>query len=346
MEKTRVLIIDDSMMFRTMLTKALAERGDIEVVGTAADAFEAKDKILQLKPDVLTLDVEMPKMNGIDFLRKLLPQYPVAVIVVTSSPVNAFEAMSAGAVDYIKKPSSSDMATFTHELRKMVRVAKTAKVMQPRQPVAAANAHVAKAPLPHTSLDFSPNKNKIIALGASTGGTEALQVVVEHLPANTPGILIVQHMPAGFTKMYADRLNRICNMEVREAKDGDRVKQGLILIAAGEYHMRLRRDAQGYYITSRPGEKVSGHCPSVDVMFESVAEVAKNNAVGAILTGMGSDGAKGMLKMRQAGAYTIGQDKETCVVYGMPMIAHNIGAVMRQAPLDSIAGMILDKIKK
>lgn len=340
--KIKVLIIDDSMMFRTMLSKALTERGDIEVVGTAGDAFEAKDKIIELKPDVLTLDVEMPKMNGIDFLRKLLPQYPIAVIVVTSSPINAFEAINAGAVDFIKKPQRNDMQAFMHELRKMVRMAKTAKV---RTAPAAARPAMPAPDSARRTLDLTKTANKIIALGASTGGTEALQEVVQDLPANTPGIVIVQHMPAGFTKMYADRLNRICNMEVREAREGDRVERGLILIAAGEYHMRLKKDGRGYFITSRQGEKVSGHCPSVDVLFDSVAEAAGANAIGAILTGMGSDGAKGLLKMKQAGAFTVGQDKETCVVYGMPMVAYNIGAVVKQAPLQSIAGIILDRLR-
>ncbi len=339
-KKVRVLIIDDSIMFRTMLSRALSEKGDIEVIGTAGDAFEAQDKIKNLKPDVLTLDVEMPKMNGIDFLRKLLPQNPVPTIVVTSSPINAFEAISAGAVEFVKKPASSDMINFAHELRKMVRIAATAKVK-------------AASPVVRTSIldpskrviDTAKNANRIIALGASTGGTEALARVVTDLPATTPGILIVQHMPAGFTKMYADRLNRVCNMQVREAVDGDRVQTGLILIAAGEFHLRLKKDTRGYYISSQRGEKVSGHCPSVDVMFESVAEVAKENAIGAILTGMGSDGAKGLMQMKNNGAYTIGQDKDTCVVYGMPMVAFNIGAVMKQVPLHGIAGAILDRLK-
>jgi two-component system chemotaxis response regulator CheB len=328
-----------------MLSKALMEKGDIEVVGSAADPFEAKDMILRLKPEVITLDVEMPKMNGIEFLKKLLPQYPVPVIVVTSTAVNAFEAISAGAVDYIKKPASNDLNAFSHELRQMVRTAKIAKVMKPRAAVApgpAVSSLKTSGP-----LDFSSVSKKIIALGASTGGTEALQRVLENLPPNMPGIVIVQHMPAGFTKMYADRLNRVCKMEVREAVDGDRVKQGLVLIAAGgECHMRLKKDTQGYFVSCQKGEKVSGHCPSVDVLFDSVADTAKADAIGVILTGMGSDGVKGLLKMKQTGAYTIGQDKDTCVVYGMPMVAFNVGAVVRQAPLDAISGILIDRLRR
>lgn len=339
-KKIRVLIIDDSIIFRTMLSKALVERGDIDVIGTAGDAFEAQDKINQLKPDVVTLDVEMPKMNGIDFLRQLLPKQLVAVIVVTSSPINAFEAISAGAVDFIKKPARNDMESFMHELRKMVRIASTARI---KVPVSARTA--AAPPLTKRIIDIAKTANKVIALGASTGGTEALATIVQGFPVTTPGVIIVQHMPAGFTKMYADRLNKSCNMEVREAKDGDRVQSGLVLIAAGEFHLRLQKDSRGYFITSRRGEKVSGHCPSVDVMFDSVAETAGANAIGAIMTGMGSDGANGLLKMKKAGAFTIGQDKETCVVYGMPMVAYNIGAVMKQVPLQSISGAILDRLR-
>lgn len=345
-KKIRVLVIDDSLMFRTMMTKALNESPDIEVVGTAGDAFEAKDKIFELRPDVLTLDVEMPKMNGIEFLKKLLPQYKVAVIVVTSSAVNAFEAISAGAVEYIKKPSAKDMSTFMMEIRKSVKVASTARVNAGRYSQTAIPA-VPKSPIlmRQPIIDAAKTANTVIAIGASTGGTDAIQVVVEKLPPTTPGIVIVQHMPAGFTKMYADRLNRVCQMEVREAVDGDRLKQGLILLGAGEHHLRLLRDTRGYYVSSKRGDKVSGHCPSVDVLFDSVSETAGKNAIGVILTGMGADGAKGMLKMKQAGAHTIGQDKDSCIVYGMPMVAFNLGGVIKQSPLQNISNLILEKLR-
>jgi two-component system chemotaxis response regulator CheB len=199
--------------------------------------------------------------------------------------------------------------------------------------------------LRHSMLNISRNTNKIIAIGASTGGTDAIQVVVENLPKSTPGIVVVQHMPAGFTKMYADRLNNVCQMEVKEAEDGDVVRQGLIIIGAGEHHLRLKKSAMGYTVESRRGDKVSGHCPSVDVLFDSVADIAKANALGVILTGMGADGAKGMLKMKNSGAFTIGQDEKSCVVYGMPMVAQNMGAVTRQAPLQSIAGILIEKLR-
>jgi two-component system chemotaxis response regulator CheB len=340
-KKIRVLIVDDSIMFRTVLSAALAAP-DIEVIGTAVDAADAKEKILRMKPDVITLDVEMPKMNGIEFLRRLLPVHKVAAIVVTASAVEAFEAISAGAVDYIKKPAAREMDSFGVHLKKAVRVASTARVGLKSQHVTGPAAQTVR----QSVLNLANNTGKVIAIGASTGGTEAIQVVVENLPKTTPGIVIVQHMPAGFTKMYADRLNRTCQMEVKEAQDGDKVRQGLIIIAAGGQQMRLKRDAMGgYRVESKPGEKVSGHCPSVDVLFDSVAETAKSKALGVILTGMGGDGAKGLLSMKNAGAFTIGQDEASCVVYGMPMVAQRMGAVMKQSPLKNIANLLIEKLK-
>jgi two-component system chemotaxis response regulator CheB len=339
-KKIRVLIVDDSAVFRNVLSTSLSSP-DIEVIGTAVDPIDAKEKILRMKPDVITLDVEMPHMNGIEFLKKLLPVHKVAAIVVTASAVEAFEAVSAGAVDYIKKPTRGEMESFALSLKKSVRVASTARVGIGNQHASRAQAQT----LQSTTLNVASNANKVIAIGASTGGTDAIQVVVENLPKTTPGIVIVQHMPAGFTKMYADRLNRICQMEVKEAEDGDKVRQGLIIIGAGEFHLRLKKVPGGYSVESRRGEKVSGHCPSVDVLFDSVADVAKSNAMGVILTGMGADGAKGMLKMKNAGAFTIGQDQASCVVYGMPMVAFNMGGVARQAPLQNIAGIMMEKLR-
>lgn len=340
----KVLIVDDSLLFRETLSRAMAKDPGLEVVGTAGNAFEAEDKIKELKPDVMTMDVEMPKVNGIDFLRKLLPVSPIPTVVVTSTPTRAFEALNAGAVDYVKKPEIKgplDIEHFSLKLRRTVKIAAVAKVRTK------ANAPVIQQVAKDIDgFRINPHKaNKIIALGASTGGTDALQTVVQNLPADTPGIIIVQHMPPVFTKMYAERLNKICRMSCKEAENGDRVEQGKIIVAAGANHMRLCKDSKGYYITSKPGEKVSGHCPSVDVMFESVAEVAGRNAVGVILTGMGADGAKGLKKMREAGAFTIGQDKESCVVYGMPMVAFESGAVCKQAPLTQIPRIILEQFK-
>jgi two-component system chemotaxis response regulator CheB len=339
-KKIRVLVVDDSAMFRNVLATSL-RAADIEVIGTAIDPNDAKTKILEMKPDVITLDVEMPIMNGIEFLKKILPIQKVAAIVVTASAVEAFEAVSAGAVDYIKKPVRGEMESFARKLQDMVRVASTAKVGAGLKHATGAQAQA----LRNTMLNTARNTNKVIAIGASTGGTDAIQVVVENLPKTTPGIVIVQHMPAGFTKMYADRLNRICQMEVKEAQDGDIVRQGQIIIGAGEYHLRLKKHPSGYCVESKQGEKVSGHCPSVDVLFDSVADVAKTNAMGVILTGMGADGAKGMLKMKQAGAFTVGQDQASCVVYGMPMVAFNMGGVVKQAPLQNIAGILMEKLR-
>ena len=356
-DKIRLLIVDDSIFFRKALSDALTNDQRLEVIGTAADAMDAMDKIQTLKPDVVTLDVEMPKLNGIDFLKKLMPTHPVPVVVVSSLPIRVLDALDAGAVEFVRKPeikSAEDVRRFMAELTVKIRIASNAKV-NPRftapvaAPSAVASAGAAAAAAAKTvsvgmptlinrGLDKNP---PIIAIGASTGGTEAILEVVQNLPANTPGIVIVQHMPPVFTNMYAQRLNRICKMSVKEAVNGDRVEKGKIIIGAGEYQLRLAKDAQGYYVRSEPGPRVSGHCPSVDVLFESVAKVAGANAMGVILTGMGADGAKNLLKMRQAGAYTVGQDKESCVVYGMPAVAFNLGGVQKQLPLSEIGAEII-----
>ncbi|MEG0754450.1 MAG: chemotaxis response regulator protein-glutamate methylesterase, partial [Angelakisella sp.] len=336
-KKIRVLVVDDSVLFRETLGKKLSEDSHVEVVGTAIDSFDAFEKIKQLKPDVVTLDVEMPKINGIDFLKKLMPVHPVPVVVVSSLPINALDALDAGAVDFVKKPlikSPSDFNNFMGELLVKVKIASTARVGQKK---------ILHTPTPMglpTSL-LTSDTDMVIAIGASTGGTEAILSVIKDLPTTTPGIVVVQHMPPVFTKMYAQRLDKICQMSVKEAEPGDRVEKGKVIIAAGEYHLRLAKDSRGYYVKSEMGEKVSGHCPSVDVLFDSVATVAGKKSLGVILTGMGADGAKGMLKMRQSGAYTIGQDKDSCVVYGMPMVAFNIGGVIKQAALEQIPSEII-----
>lgn len=337
MKKIRVLVVDDSVLFRETLGKKLSEDFHIDVVGTAVDAIDAMEKIQQLNPDVVTLDVEMPKMNGIEFLKKLMPTHPVPVVVVSSLPINALDALDAGAVDFVKKPlikSPADFSSFMNELLVKVKIASAAHVGQ-KKSVQAPLSPVSTAGLLNTSSDI------VIAIGASTGGTEAILSVIKDLPPTTPGIVIVQHMPPVFTKMYAQRLDKICQMSVKEAEPGDRVERGKVIIGAGEYHLRLCKDTRGYYVKSEMGEKVSGHCPSVDVLFDSVAAVAGKKALGVILTGMGSDGAKGMLKMSHSGAYTIGQDKDSCVVYGMPMVAFNIGGVKKQVPLEQIPAEII-----
>lgn len=338
LKKIKVLIVDDSILFRKMLESNISKDPYIDVIGTAVDAMDAMQKIEELNPDVVTLDVEMPKLNGIEFLKKLMPRHPVPVVVVSSLPINALDALSAGAVDFVKKPlvqNPSDLSNFMRELSIKVKIASTAKVGR-RPPVLTPSASSAPVSLSsHTPSDI------IIAIGASTGGTESILEVVRGLPATTPGIVIVQHMPPVFTQMYAQRLDKLCKMRVKEAENGDRVERGKIIIAAGEYQMSVRKDSRGYYVDSKQGARVNGHCPSVDVLFDSVALIARNKALGVILTGMGADGAKGLLKMRNAGAYTIGQDKDSCVVYGMPMVAFDIGGVAKQLPLNQIGGEMI-----
>lgn len=336
--RIKVLIVDDSLLFRETLAKEIGKDFGIEVIGTAEDPFAARDKILELKPDVITLDVEMPKMDGIAFLKKLMPQYPLPVIVVSSVGKNVFEALDAGAVDFVTKPEVSKpggMNSFINELIVKIKIASTAKVGSFKKDYEAVKI------ISNHGIDIS---NTILAIGASTGGTEAIYKVITSLPRDMPGILIVQHMPPVFTKLYADRLNNSCKLEVKEAQDGDQVKPGRVLVAAGDYHMRLARGPSGYYVKCAQGERVNGHCPSVDVLFDSVAEVAKSKAIGVILTGMGADGAKGLLNMRKQGAYTIGQDEKTSTVYGMPMVSYNIGAVAKQLPLDKIAQEICNHL--
>lgn len=387
MDRIKLLVVDDSILFREVLTRYIRQDDMIEIVGKAGDAYSARDMILKFEPDVMTLDLEMPRMDGVAFLKRLLPQYYIPTIVVSSSDERKSACKEAGAVEFLAKPAArtnKDMEAFAQELCGAIRrayktnhpnakidinppkpasstasntitsAAKTAAmaekvVSQSTQYIAASNAPKpseepaapVSTPVKHTKLKKS---EAIIALGASTGGTEALEQVIRQFPADTPPVIIVQHMPAGFTKLYAERLNRSCKMEVKEAIDGERLRRGLIVVGAGERHLRLCKDVNGWYISSKPGEKVSGHCPSVDVMFDSVADVAGSLAIGAILTGMGRDGADGLLKMRQRGAFTIGQNKETCVVYGMPMEAYKCGAVEVQAPLYKIAEIILNNL--
>ena len=337
----RVLVVDDSVFFRTKLQISLSADKDIQVVSCASNSEEALQRILELSPDVVTLDVEMPKMSGIDFLKELIPKYPIPVVVVTSLPINALDALRFGAVDFVKKPGTDPQSTdhFTEKLKTTIKVASRARV---KAPIVQSTTSLASR---LSSTVAISQTDAIIAIGASTGGTEAIISVVKDIPETTPGIVIVQHMPENFTTMYAERLNRICKMSAKEAADRDRVVTGQIIVAAGSYHLTLNKDASGYYINSKMGERVSGHCPSVDVLFDSVAEKAGKNAIGIILTGMGADGARGLTKMRQNGAYTIGQDKDSCVVYGMPMEAYKMGGVVRQLPLDSISDEILYRLQ-
>lgn len=343
MPKTiRVLIVDDSPLFRKFLQTGLSAYSGIEIIDTAANTSEAREKILRLKPDVVTMDVEMPGMNGIDFLRSFLPTHPVHVVIITSSAVGAFDAISAGAIEFARKPESNkvEQDKFIARLAQIIRFAQLARIH-----TAAPAAPRVEPKADPIVIPGVPKKNMLIALGASTGGTDALVEIVRRFPANTPPVVITQHMPPTFTKMFAERVNRICAMSAKEAEDGDRLIQGRIIIAAGGMQMRVVKDNSGYFITSRPGEKVSGHCPSVDVLFESVAEAAGSNAVAALLTGMGQDGAKGLLKIHRTGAFTVGQDEESCVVYGMPAVAYKMGAVSLQLPLNKIAEELLKRVR-
>ncbi len=337
MNKIRLLIVDDSLLFREMLKKNIGEDSRIEVVGIAVDGNDTLSQVARLKPDVISLDVEMPKVNGIELLKKLIPENPIPVVVVTGSAISAFDAIASGAVDFIRKPvvkGPKDLEEFSRDLASKIKTAAVAKVK---------TSTAATAPVKSISsiLKGTVSKSKIIAIGASTGGTEAVLEVVKNLPKNSPGVVITQHMPPVFTNMYAQRLNRICPLNVKEAQDGDRVEPGTVIVAAGDYQMRLMSDANGYFISSKQGDRVSGHCPSVDVLFDSVAKSAGRNAVGVILTGMGADGAKGLLSMKSKGAYTIGQDEQSCIVYGMPMEAFKLGAVKTQLPLNDIASHIV-----
>ena len=332
--KIKVLVVEDSLLFRETLAKEIAKDVAIEVVGKAKDVFEASKKIIELKPDVVTLDIELPRMDGIAFLKKLMPQYPVPVVVISSIGGKVFDALDAGAVDFVTKPEvfrAGTLESFIREIITKIKIASTAKVGNLKRTDEVDSS---------ASSITSDTAKKIVAIGASTGGTEAIYSIIKTLPKNTPGILIVQHMPAVFTRLYAERLNNSCAPEVKEAENGDAIRPGRVLIAPGDYHMRLEKGPSGLYVTCAAGEKVSGHCPSVDVLFHSVAKVAKDSSIGVILTGMGKDGAEGLLEMRKQGAYTIGQDEASSVVYGMPMVAYNIGAVSKQLPLDQIAGEI------
>lgn len=346
LSKIKVLVVDDSIMFRKSLEAGLANDLNIQVVGTASDAIDAMEKIKQLNPQVVTLDVEMPKVNGIDFLKQLMPVHPLPVVVVSSLPINALDALQAGAVDFVRKPAVRtifDMNDFISDLTIKIKIAANARLpKQKKSPISMGFATPPPSPSPVLPpLKNGYDKRMVIAIGASTGGTEATLEVIKDLPITTPGIIVVQHMPPVFTNMYAQRLDRICKMHVKEAKDGDRVEPGKIIIAAGEYHLRLHQDTIGYYISSKQGPKVSGHCPSVDVMFDSVASTAKQFAIGIILTGMGADGAEGITKLRSAGSYTIGQDQETCVVYGMPMEALKRGGIVKECSLETISGEVI-----
>jgi two-component system, chemotaxis family, protein-glutamate methylesterase/glutaminase len=348
MKRIKVLIVDDSALVRDILSKGLSADPGLEVVGTAPDVYIARTLIIEHRPDVLTLDIEMPKMDGIEFLRKLMPQFPLPVVVVSSLTQRGKEitmqALEAGAVDFVPKPASDvarGLKDMMLELRTKIKIASTANVSHWKNK---RFENIDKNNSSYKSL--AESTDKVIAIGASTGGTEAIKKVIVNLPPTTSGIVIVQHMPPGFTKTFSDRLNELSMMQVKEATNGDRIVAGRILIAPGDYHMQVLRKGGHYIVELNQQDKVNGHRPSVDVLFHSVAQYVGSNAYGVILTGMGNDGAAGLKAMKMAGAKTIGQDEASSVVYGMPKVAFDMGGVDKQYNLDNITTELLNLINK
>jgi len=352
MKKIRVLIVDDSAVVRQTLTSILETDPQIEVMGTASDPFFAAKKIQNEVPDVITLDIEMPRMDGLTFLKKLMSQHPIPVVVISSLTADGTEtgmkALEYGAVEIITKPQMNTKQ-FLEESRiricDAVKAAAIARIKRRQvnnlvvQPKLSADVILPVAPV--SSHAMIKTTEMIIAVGASTGGTEAIQKFLQAMPVDCPGIVIVQHMPEHFTRSFANRLNEICQIAVKEAENGDSVLRGQALIAPGNYHMLLKRSGAKYYVEVKEGPLVNRHRPSVDVLFRSTARYAGRNAVGVIMTGMGDDGARGLLEMKEAGAYTIAQDEKSCVVFGMPNEAIKLGAAEKVLPLDQIAQHVI-----
>ena len=334
----KVLVVDDSALVRKLLSSELSRYDDITVVGTAVDPYNAREQIIALAPDVITLDIEMPRMDGLSFLVKLMKHYPIPVVIVSSlTPANsdaAIRALSLGAVDVIAKPGSArTVPDVSRQLVQSIRAASRAQVHKRVEQASGSATGVRPTP----ALAGLSMTHKVIALGASTGGTQALEAVLTQLPSSMPGIVVCQHMPARFTTSFARRLNACCELEIREAADGDAVLPGLVLLAPGDLHMMLSLSGAQYQVRVKDGPRVHHQRPAVDVLFSSVAKYAGCNAIGAIFTGMGADGARGLLQMRDAGAHTIAQNEETCVVFGMPREAIRLGAAAEILPLGDIA---------
>ena len=355
----KVLIVDDSAVVRQVLTAVLSKDPQIKIIAAAGDPIIAQEKMRIEWPDVIVLDVEMPRMDGITFLKKLMAERPTPVVICSTltekGAATTMQALAAGAVCYVTKPKIGLKDFLSDSAAELIRSVKLASQARPKRFASAAaptSVHAgspsntiarpsAAGPRPVEMAAMSQTTDKVIAIGTSTGGTQALEVVLTALPRVSPGIVVVQHMPEKFTAMFAERLNGICAIEVREARNGDRVMPGRALIAPGGMHMKLTRNGAYYQVTVADGPPVNRHKPSVDVLFKSVAQVAGRNALGIIMTGMGDDGARGLLEMREVGARTLGQDEASCVVYGMPREALKLGAVEHELPLEAFSGEIL-----
>jgi two-component system chemotaxis response regulator CheB len=347
MHTIKVLVVDDSALVRKILTEGLARDPEIEVVGAAPDVYVARDKIVYKKPDVITLDVEMPRMDGVEFLRRLMPQYPLPVVMVSAMTApgasTTLQALEYGAVDFVLKPSSSFGNKLDDMLEQLIEKIKAASTVNVSHWKNQREKMVIKQP---ESAVLTGSTDKIVAIGASTGGTVALRQMIEVFPADMPGTVVVQHMPIKFTKMFADKLNDISKVEVKEAVDGDRIITGRVLIAPGGKQMEVVRSGGRYIVRCKDGEKVNGHIPSVEVLFDSVAQYVGGNAVGVILTGMGRDGADAMVKMRQAGARTLAQDERTSVVWGMPKEAYQNGGAERLVGIEEMTQSVVQLLKE
>lgn len=346
--RVKVLIVDDSAIVRQVFSHELGQNPGLHVVGTAPDPYVARDKIVSLNPDVVVLDMEMPRMDGLTFLRKLMHYRPMPVIVVSSlTPAGgklALDALDAGALEVMCKPGGSySVSQMSGELAEKILMVSSAKLRAARS---AARVPVADKQGRQASTAMSKTTNQLVAIGASTGGTQAIEEILTRFPVNGPAMVIVQHMPPHFTASFAARLDSLCQMDVREARDGDSVIPGLALIAPGDYHMILRRSGARYYVEVRHGPYVRRQRPSVDVLFKSTARCAGSNAVGVLLTGMGCDGAEGLLEMRQAGAHTVAQDEKTSVVFGMPAEAIRMNGASEVLPLDRIAERVMLTVQR
>jgi two-component system chemotaxis response regulator CheB len=340
----KVLVVDDSAVVRKVFTEVLSHEQGIDIIGTAPDPFVARDKIVRLKPDVITLDLEMPRMDGLTFLKKLMRYHPMPVIIVSSLTPSggklALEAIESGAVEVLSKPGSSiSVGEMRQQLADKIRAAARVTVSLK----SAANTTIDAVPVGGSAL--KETTNKVIAMAASTGGTEALRSILVNLPPTIPGVVVVQHMPPNFTKAFAERLNQQCRLDVSEAQNGDSVVSGRVLIAAGNDHLLLKRSGARYYVSVKDGPLVNHQRPSADVLFKSTAENAGANALGIILTGMGADGARGLLQMKEAGAITIAQDEKSCVIYGMPKEAVKRGAAGMVVPLNRIPREIVSTFR-